>query len=74
MYKPQSGGPTREAIMTLDIGSRRELFVDHHLIERLDGAGLKLHEPRREGVAVRFDYPWEGPLSGYFTPDFPGDL
>ena len=53
--------------MTLDIGSRRELFVDHYLIDRLDGAGLRLHEPRREGVAIRFDYPWEGPLSGYFT-------
>ncbi len=30
----------------LDIGSRRELFVDHFLIERLDGVWLKLHEPR----------------------------
>jgi hypothetical protein len=29
-----------------DIGSRRELFVDHYLIERLDNATLKLHEPR----------------------------
>ena len=29
-----------------DIGSRRELFVDQYLIERLDGATLKMHEPR----------------------------
>lgn len=29
-----------------DIGSRRELFVDRFLIERLDGTTLKLHEPR----------------------------
>ena len=28
-----------------DIGSRRELFIDHYLIERLDNATLKLHEP-----------------------------
>jgi len=30
----------------VDIGSRRELFVDHFLIEELDGVWLKLHEPR----------------------------
>ncbi|MDP7276735.1 MAG: hypothetical protein QF363_14735 [Planctomycetaceae bacterium] len=28
-----------------DIGSRRELFVDHFLIGKLDGLRLKLHEP-----------------------------
>ena len=30
-----------------DIGSRRELFVDKFLIERLDKATLKLHEPTK---------------------------
>ena len=30
----------------VDIGSRRELFVDHLLIEKLDGVWLKLHEPK----------------------------
>ncbi|MBL7036978.1 MAG: hypothetical protein ISR77_00040 [Pirellulaceae bacterium] len=30
----------------IEIGSRRELFVDHFLIEKLDGLWLKLHEPR----------------------------
>lgn len=29
----------------LDIGSRRELFVDSFLVDRLDNATLKLHEP-----------------------------
>lgn len=29
-----------------DIGARRELFVDRFLIDRLDNASLKLHEPR----------------------------
>src|ERR1051325_4978561 len=51
----------------LDLGSRRELFVDHFLIAKRDGAQLKLHEPRREGVAVKFDKPWEGGFSGYTT-------
>jgi len=29
-----------------DIGSRRELFIDRFLIDRLDNTWLKLHEPR----------------------------
>ena len=35
-----------------DIGSRRELFVDHYLSERLDGVRLELQQPRPGGVAV----------------------
>ena len=42
------------------IGSRRELFVDNFLIDSLNGARLKLHEPKPGGVAVRYDTPWEG--------------
>jgi hypothetical protein len=30
----------------IDIGSRRELFVDRFMIDRMDGARLKMHEPR----------------------------
>lgn len=44
----------------LSIGSRRELFVDHLLIDRLDNTQLKLHEPVSGGVAIRGDKPWEG--------------
>ena len=51
----------------LKIGNRRELFVDHYLIDRLDGLSLKLHEPRPAGTAIRFDRPWEGCASGYIT-------
>lgn len=29
----------------VNIGSRLELFVDHHLIERMDGAELRMHHP-----------------------------
>ena len=32
--------------LTIDIGDRRELFVDRSLIEKLDGAELKLHTPQ----------------------------
>src|ERR1044071_5884136 len=51
----------------INLGSRRELFVDPFLIAKLDGVQLRLHEPRREGVALRFDRPWEGGFSGYTT-------
>ncbi len=49
------------------IGSRRELFVDRFLIERLTNARLQLHEPRDEGGVLRMDKPWEGPHAGYST-------
>jgi len=55
------------AAQVLDLGSRRELFVDHWLIERLAGAELRLAQPADAGVALRLEEPWEGPFSGYFT-------
>jgi len=51
----------------IDIGARRELFVDKYLIDRLDGAALKLHSPQPANVALQLDRPWEGPYCGYFT-------
>src|SRR5262245_8954925 len=51
----------------IDIGSRLELFVDHLLIERLQGAQLRLNHPVDAGVAIKFDRPWEGAFSGYVT-------
>lgn len=56
-----------------DLGSRRELFVDHHLIDKLKNTRLKLHEPRPAGVALTFDRPWEGPFCGYVTVLKDGD-
>ena len=49
------------------LGSRRELFVDRLLIDRLTNAHLHLHEPRDEGPVLRFDNSWEGPHAGYVT-------
>ena len=51
----------------IDIGGRLEPFVDHFLIDRLDGAQLRLHHPQPAGVAFRFDQPWEGAGSAYCT-------
>ena len=41
----------------LDIGSRRELFVDEFLIDTIEGAALRLQEPRPGGVAIAYDRP-----------------
>jgi hypothetical protein len=56
----EPAGPT-------DIGSRRELFVDQYLIDKLDGLSLRLEQPRDEGIALKFDKPWEGAFAGYCT-------
>jgi hypothetical protein len=44
IVKAQDPDPKQPVVR--DIGSRRELFVDRFLIDRLENATLKLHEPR----------------------------
>jgi hypothetical protein len=52
----------------IDIGSRRELFVDDHLIDRLVGkAEQRLQHPEPREVALVHDAPWEGSGSGYHS-------
>ncbi len=52
----------------LDLGTRRELFVDRFLIHSLKGAAeLKLHTPLERGVAFPFDRAHEGAFCGYVT-------
>ena len=50
----------------IPVGSRRELFVDHYLIERLDDARLELHRPQAREVAIVHDQPQAGQP---FTPE-----
>ena len=57
----------------IDIGSRRELFVDRHLIERLDGVRLQLHRPQPREVVLVTDKPWEGNTCAYYTIFQDGD-
>ena len=54
-----------KAAEALDLGSKRELFVDNYLIDKLEGARLVMGQPKDEGVAFAFDKPWEGKYSGY---------
>jgi len=57
-----------------ELGSRRELFVDDYLIERLDGAKRILHAPRPAETVLIFDRPYEGVFSAYITVIKDGSL
>ena len=51
-----------------DVGSRLELMVDEHLIDRMSGgARLQLHRPVRRNVALVTDEAWEGNACHYRT-------
>jgi len=65
--------PFSVAAEPIDIGSQRELFVDHHLIERLDGVRLELHRPVRREVVFRTDAAWDGNGSAYQSVFQDGD-
>jgi len=65
---------TDEESERLDIGSRRELFLDEYLIDRLDGARLQLQTPQPGGVALRYDSATEGHFCFYTTVFHDGDL
>ena len=59
----------------LDVGSRRELFVDDCLIDSLsEGAQLRLHHPIPRELVLKHDAPWEGTGSGYHSVFRDGDL
>ena len=63
----QSAIQSRVASQPIFVGSRRELFVDSFLIDRLDGARLELHHPKPAESVIVFDKPWEGAFAGYAT-------
>ena len=57
------------------LGTRRELFVDDALVERLSGkAELRLHQPTPQNVALVTDEPWEGNATNYVTVFQDGDI
>ncbi len=58
---------------TINVQNRRELFVDHHVIETMDNVRLELAKPQNAGVAMRFDQPWEY-AAGFVSVIKDGDL
>ena len=75
MAKRKSAKPTRKTRKTvssvptdvIELGNRRELFVDEYLIDRMRGIELRLQKPVPRNVAIVHDVPWEGNTSGYHT-------
>ncbi len=58
----------------IEIGSRRELFIDDYLIERLTGkAEQRLQQPQPRELSLTHDAPWEGSGSGYHSVFRDGD-
>ncbi|MGD9724161.1 MAG: hypothetical protein AB7O59_23265 [Pirellulales bacterium] len=68
-----AGSQVEPASEARDIGSRRELFVDDYLIERLQGVEQKMHRPEPREVVIVCDAPWEGNTSAYYTLFADGD-
>ena len=58
----------------IPLGERRELFIDRLLIDRTDGVTHQLQRPQSGGIALKFDKPWEGQVSGYVTVIHDGNL
>lgn len=56
-----------QSIRALDLGQRRELFIDDHLVDTMKSVQLLVHQPTREEIAVDCDKPWEGNGCGYFV-------
>lgn len=52
----------------IDIGTRRELFLDKLLIDKFLGkAERRLHHPEPKEVVIVHNEPWEGNTSGYHS-------
>lgn len=55
------------------VGSQRQLFVDRHLIDKLQDARLVLHQPVRREIAFSNELPWEKYGVSYLTAFRDGD-
>lgn len=53
--------------MVIEIGTRRQLFVDDYLIDRQKGTNLRLHSPESRGVVMELKEAWEGSTVDYHT-------
>ena len=62
-----------EAQRALQLGGARQLFLDDHLVESVEGVRFELGSPRDEGAVFQFDRSWEGRFSGYSTVIRDGD-
>ena len=69
-----SGFSQNRSVEPIDLSNKRELFIDHYLIETLKGVQISKQIPHDEGPVLSFDKPWEGVFCGYCTIIKDGDL
>jgi len=69
-----SGFSQNRSVAPIDLSNKRELFIDHYLIETLKGLQISKQIPHDEGPVLSFDKPWEGVFCGYCTIIKDGDL
>jgi hypothetical protein len=71
---PRNASAADSDFAAIEIGSRRELFVDAHLIERFTGqAHQQLHHPVPREISLVHDAAWEGTGCGYHSVFQDGD-
>ncbi|OYZ31869.1 MAG: hypothetical protein B7X86_07585 [Sphingobacteriales bacterium 17-39-43] len=59
----------------IDIGSKRQLFVDNYLIQAISGeAEIELHNPVPGEIVLKHDAPWEGNSSVYHSVFKDGEI
>lgn len=58
----------------VELGTRREMFVDDYLTERRERLELRLHAPVPREIVLVHDAPWEGSGCGYHTVFRDGDV
>ena len=51
-----------------EIGSVRQLFLDDHIIERIDGLKRTMHQPVKRGAVIKPDQEWETSLQTRCSP------
>ncbi|MEN6354642.1 MAG: hypothetical protein ABFD02_14410, partial [Bacteroidales bacterium] len=51
----------------IQLGDKREIFVDNYLIDKFVNSSIVMHKPHDEGIVMHFDKPWEGKFCGYCT-------
>jgi hypothetical protein len=65
--KATKTGAKQGRAAVIELGGRRELFVDDYLIDRQRGVELRLQKPVPRNVAIDHDVPWEGNTCCYHT-------
>jgi len=66
---------TAVAADAIEVGSRRELFVDRHLIDSMsDGVQLQVQQPEPQQVVLVTGEPWEGNTCAYYSIFQDGDI